>query len=471
MKVSDLRRKLAATLVASGMLAPTASYAVNLNTNLVVNPGFESVDFGTTGSYGSPLILDWANTGFAFSHDGSGGIPDYANGGEPPNSGSWYFAPGYRNEPINTSPRHHSLATAITQTIDVSTGPSGTLIAGGTAKFNLSAYFSSYGTQIDHGVVQVDFLNAGSTVLGSATVTPGPLNLPDWTQVLNAGSIPVGTASVKVSAWGVLASSGAASDGYMDNLDFQISNALPVLSLNVNRATGSISLINQTGGAENISAYTIGSAFEGLAPANWLSITDNYDNGNPGPNQVDPANAWSEGTTTFADVTESDPSTVGASLAVGRTVNLGNLWTINPNQDLSFSYISDNQPVAGLVNYVGGPATALAPGDFNVDGAITSADWVILRSNQHANLSAASLAQAYRMGDLNGDKANNHADFSMFKSIYDAANGAGTFAAMAAGVPEPSSVILLMAAGLFTLPLVRARRKAPVIILDVRTHI
>jgi hypothetical protein len=425
MKVTDIRRKLAATLVASGLLSPAALHAANLNTNLIVNPGFEIVDFGITGAYGEPTVTVWTNTGFAFSHDGSGGIPDYANGTEPPASGSWYFAPGYRDF-AGTTPRHHSLETAITQTIDVSTGPSGTLIAGGTAKFNLSAYFSSFGTQVDHGVVQVDFLNTGNTVLGSASVTPGPQNLTEWTQFLNAGSIPVGTASVKVSAWGVL-NAGNASDGYMDNLDFQVSNALPVLSLNVSRATGNITLVNQTGAADNISSYTIGSLFEGLAPSNWLSITDNYDNGNPGPNQVDPAHAWSEATTTFVEVSESDPSTVGASLAVGRNVNLGNLWTVNPNQDLTFSYISDGQPVSGLINYVGGPAAALADGDFNVDGSINAADWMILRTNQHTNLSALSL-------------------------------GVGAFSAMVAGVPEPSSLVLFVGAGLAALPMVRKRK-------------
>jgi hypothetical protein len=100
-----------------------------------------------------------------------------------------------------------------------------------------------------------------------------------------------------------------------------------------------------------------------------------------------------------------------------------------------------------VVNYVGGPAGALADGDFNVDGTINAADWAILRTNQHANLGALSLAQAYRQGDLNGDKANNHADFAAFKEIYDAANGVGAFSAMLSAIPEPSAAVLFVAAG------------------------
>jgi hypothetical protein len=90
--------------------------------------------------------------------------------------------------------------------------------------------------------------------------------------------------------------------------------------------------------------------------------------------------------------------------------------------------------------------TAAKEGDFNGDNAITSADWVILRSKQHTNISGGTLEQAYFMGDLTGDKKNNHADFVKFKDIYDAVNGEGAFAAMVAAVPEPAAATLVMAA-------------------------
>ena len=73
MKVTDLRRKLMAALAAGGLLAPSAvAHAAGLNTNLVVNPGFENVDTSMTlGDYNGPQILDWSRQrGFAFSHDG-----------------------------------------------------------------------------------------------------------------------------------------------------------------------------------------------------------------------------------------------------------------------------------------------------------------------------------------------------------------------------------------------------------------
>jgi hypothetical protein len=91
-------------------------------------------------------------------------------------------------------------------------------------------------------------------------------------------------------------------------------------------------------------------------------------------------------------------------------------------------------------------------GDFNSSGAITEADWAILRDNMHTNLSSLTLAQAFFLGDLTGDKANNHDDFVAFKILYEDANGAGSFARMLAGVPEPSTLLMfvvgLLSAGL-----------------------
>ena len=69
---------------------------------------------------------------------------------------------------------------------------------------------------------------------------------------------------------------------------------------------------------------------------------------------------------------------------------------------------------------------------------------MIFRANQHVDLSSKSLAEAYRLGDLKDDWLNNHADFVLFKTAFDAANGAGAFDTMLASVPEPSTVLLFV---------------------------
>jgi hypothetical protein len=100
----------------------------------------------------------------------------------------------------------------------------------------------------------------------------------------------------------------------------------------------------------------------------------------------------------------------------------------------------------------------LVLGDLDMSGTITPADWAILRMNQRVNFSGKTHEQAYFMGDLTADLANNHADFALFKSIYDAANGSGAFVAMLAGVPEPSTFALVSFFGAVMLSGIRRGR-------------
>jgi hypothetical protein len=460
MKVTDLRRKLMAALAAGGMLAPGASHAANLDTNLVVNSGFETVNLGTTGAYGAPLILNWGGTrqGFAYSHDSSGGVPDYANGGPLAGGGSYYFSANAAPGDVNIDGPGQ-----VSQDIVVSAGASGALIATGTAAYKVSAFFSSYLTQGDFGTVHLDFLNTSSVSLGTASVSDNDTST--WSQNFRGGLIPVGTATVRLSVFGTAFSGGP--DGYIDNVDFQVTDEViqPTLSITVNRNTGGITLSNQTGGAVNLKSYSITSAFEALDPATWLSIAENYDAGNPGPNQVDAAHSWSELTdpTANGDLSEAElQSGAGASVAHTRTVNLSstNGWIRNPTEDLVFQYISGTQVVTGIVNYTGNGGNSYDTGDLNVDGSINSTDWGILRTNQQTDMSTKSLAEAYRLGDLTGDKLSNHADFVAFKDIFDTANGGGSFAAMLAGIPEPSTALLVLTGGLFLLPSLGRARKA-----------
>ncbi len=468
MKVTDLRRKLVAALAAAGLLGPGAAYAANLNQNLVVNGDFETVDLNTTGSFNGPKILNWLGspTAFAYSHDGSsssaGVVPDFANGTDPPNAGHWYFTSNNAGGP--TAPRIDAPGKFY-QDIDVSTGASADAIAIGHAQFNAQAYMSTFQTDKDIGQVHLDFRNGAGTSLGTSLMSDSDAGTSNvWNLNTSTGNIPVGTATVRVSVYGTLVKPGDGADGYVDNVDLKLTSQVPSLAILVDRSTGNITLKNLTTGSVPISGYSITSAFESMAPTNWLSIADNYDSGNPGANQVDATHAWSKltGAATHTDLSEADLQTgVGATLATGKTINLGNsTWIQNPNQDLVFQYISNGAVVNGLVGYIGGVnSLPYATGDFNLDGVVNAADWVILRTNQLGNLSSKSLAEAYRLGDLNGDKVDDHADFIAFKSIYDSANGAGAFVAMVAAtsVPEPSTAFLVIAAGTFLLPSSRRR--------------
>ena len=337
--------------------------------------------------------------------------------------GNWYFSPnaGPNNNVVNA-------AGQLYQDIDVSTGASNTLILGGNAAYKVSGFFSSYAAQGDVGHVQLDFRNASNVSVGTAEVV-AELPLDDWKQSFRGGLIPAATRTVRVSIFGTTPVGGG-PDGYMDNVDFRVTTEViqPSLAITVDRDTGAITLSNQTGATVPIKSYSITSTFEALDPANWKSITDNYDAGNPGPNQVDATHNWSKLTdaTANGDLSEADlQSGAGGSLGHTKSISIGNAaaWIQNPTEDLAFQYISGNAIKTGLVLYTGHGGVPFATGDLNTDGTINAADWTTFRTNQQTNLTGKSLAEAYRLGDLTGDHLNDHADFVLFKTAYDAANG------------------------------------------------
>ncbi|HEY3392423.1 MAG TPA: hypothetical protein VGK58_06940 [Lacipirellulaceae bacterium] len=256
MKVTNWRRNLIASLVAGGLMSPAAINAADFDTNLVANPGFESVSFGTTGDYGAPMVLNWSGgPGFAYSHNpGVTGIPDYADGADPPGAGDWYFT---SNNNPNGDTGDWRAPDLVFQDIDISTGATGTQIASGEAAVRLSAFMSSYLDDHDSGNVQVDFKNNVGAVIGSARIEDpdfGPNNV--WSRASRAAFVPVGTTSLRVSLFGTPRTFGA--DGYIDNVDMQITNAAnELLFLEVNTTTGQVVIKNQTGDPFRIDYYEI----------------------------------------------------------------------------------------------------------------------------------------------------------------------------------------------------------------------
>jgi hypothetical protein len=217
------RRVALAAISTGGALALAGgAAAAPINTNLVVNGGFENVNLQSTGAYNGPQILDWSGTSaFAYSHDGSsssaGVVPNYADGTPPPGAGHWYFTSN------NAGPTDVNAPGQFFQNIDVSAGPTGTLIASGTARYNLSAFMSSYLNDTDIGHAQIDFLNAAGGSLGNALLSDpdfGPNNV--WNLNTLSGAVPVGTSTLRLSLFGTRTEGGAGPDGYIDNVELSI---------------------------------------------------------------------------------------------------------------------------------------------------------------------------------------------------------------------------------------------------------
>jgi len=153
-------------------------------------------------------------------------------------------------------------------------------------------------------------------------------------------------------------------------------------------------------------------------------------------------------------VDSSGLSSFTGTLAAGQqtllSLSSGDPWIRNPTEDWTFElHLSSGETRSANVNFVGNGGKRFEQGDLNFDGQLTPADWSIFIAGAETDLSNLSVAQTYQKGDLDGDGVNSIKDFGLFKTAFDAANGAGSFQAMLASIPEPSSVLLLTLGGVF----------------------
>jgi len=216
----------------------------------------------------------------------------------------------------------------------------------------------------------------------------------------------------------------------------------------VDQQTGTIKIVNPADGDLNMAFkdLSITSAVGALNPANWTAITGNYDLAGNG--SVDGDGNWTVTTATTGELSEA--AQVGGSdglISVAHEVSLGvGAWVQNFTKDLKFTYTDANGIARALtVRYVG---TNTPAADLNFDGTVDALDWPVFLSGNHRNLSGLSAAQAYHMGDLDGDGDNDIHDFALFREAFEAVNpAAGAFAEMVAAysAPEPSSMLLLAA--------------------------
>jgi hypothetical protein len=214
MKITNWCRKLSAALVAGGLLAPCGVQAADLNTNLLSNPGFEMVDPASPGVYGAVKLLSWADgTRSAFAYGYSLG---YDLGGPLAGGGTYFFTPNQSGgDGTNVE-----APGVIAQSIDVSTGASAAAIAAGNARFNLSAFFTSYDlVPGDIGRIELRFVNSSNVGISSIMLSD-PAPLAGWKQHSTSGPVPVGTARLLVSLYATPVAAGP--DGYMDNLNLRL---------------------------------------------------------------------------------------------------------------------------------------------------------------------------------------------------------------------------------------------------------
>jgi len=387
MKITDWRRKLAASLVAGGLMAPGALYGANLNTNLVPDPSFENVS-GVTCCYTATELNSWRDGtqhGFAYTYgQGYDNRGPLLGGNPPPSSGTFYFSANADNGIADiTTPGQ------VSQNLDVSTGATATQIASGEAAVTFSAYFSSYSTNGDYGHLHVNFLNSSGTSLGTADID-GHDDTTQWKQRRGAAFAPIGTATVKASVYATPVTFGP--DGYIDLVDVQVTQAQnELMYLEVNTLNGQTKIKNLSGKTFHIDEYKItapggptgdynkngvvdaadyvvwrktningaqgytdwranfGKSANSLNPTSWTSLQDQNLAGFPAGNGT--GNGWEEDGGSRGSVLSESYLTGNSTVANGTTLNLGAAFNVGSPQNLEFRYsvVPDN----GLGQFTG----------------------------------------------------------------------------------------------------------------------
>ena len=228
----------------------------------------------------------------------------------------------------------------------------------------------------------------------------------------------------------------------------------------VNRDDGTMTVRRSGSALTNVVGYSITSANGGLEPVHWQTITDNFDATSGG--EFDADGEWTVlsapgSKTDFSEYT-FDTNGTGGVFSSDFDVPLGAVgaWRKSIYEDLFAQLqLSDGTILSLAVVYSGNDGVPFPRSDLNFDGSITDDDWAIYLLTGPTIFTGMSPAETYAFGDLNGDLKSDYADFRLFKADFLLANsGAGAamfdaFERSAFGVPEPSSVaLLLLAVGL-----------------------
>lgn len=222
----------------------------------------------------------------------------------------------------------------------------------------------------------------------------------------------------------------------------------------VNRDTGNLTVTNPTGVDFQVVGYSLNSPSGSLDGTQWLTEADD------GAISGSPNGDWEIGSGTGVSELELSESDIAAGTGetfaqLGGMIDFGSVWRRGVYEDLTVSLMLDNGQALSITPEFTGDA--IATGDFNADGTIDVEDYIALVNGLHVEHATDSLA--YSLGDATGDGLVDRNDVVRFQTLFDAENGPGAFAEMAAGfaVPEPAAGLLSVLA-CSALALARRRR-------------
>jgi hypothetical protein len=209
-------------------------------------------------------------------------------------------------------------------------------------------------------------------------------------------------------------------------------------------SSGLAFIINPFGQTFELTHYEITSAGGGLSTIGWLSL-DDQENGDP------IGVGWEEAGGSGANVLAEVNLLSTTPLASGGSLRLGQAFNPAFPQDLAFYFTAGDEVLRGPVNYA-------LTGDYNSDGTVDAADYIVWRR---------TLGQTVAFGagaDGDGDGVIGTGDYAAWRGGFAAMLAAG--AGIATGIPEPAAIGWMGLAGWWAIGLRRSRRRGPEVCLD-----
>lgn len=437
MKVTNWRRKLMQGLVAAGVLVPSASHALDIPLG---DPSFDNYVVSASLGYAyaanpggayrptSPWVDDLDSpTGFTQDNHSSNWLYNAAYAELATNSRR--AAPRTGNQAMHGLVGNFN-AQELTNVFEANKTYTFSIWAQNDENLNET---NGLGLYIFDGNVPFNPLAASGGVLAGNNFTT---TVPQRAAGMTAAQSQANWAQFSVTH---IVSAGAPEIGHpigvgfrafkdsaVDDATLSVADTVTqVLYLEVNTTNGLVRLRNQTGATVNIDYYEITSASGALNKNTWSSFQDQNLAGFPPGNGT--GNGWEEAGGSNSTVIGESYLTGASGVANAANIGLGNAYTVGGTHDLQFKY--------GVVTSVT-PAT----GDYNNNGVVDAADYVLWRNG----------------GPLANDPTPGvqAADYTTWRTNFGntASSGPSTLlsgavlyvtSASAAAVPEPSTILLV----------------------------
>jgi hypothetical protein len=197
--------------------------------------------------------------------------------------------------------------------------------------------------------------------------------------------------------------------------------SVPRLTMRINRNSGAGTIINNSSSPIQLNSYSLESETGALNSTAWNSL-DEQNVGN-----------WLQNLATANQLVES--FFMGSTtVAPGGQLALGNLFTTGQMEDVTGRYTAaDNLLNLFNVEFV---TSAGITGDYNNNGAVDAADYVVWRENLNTN---TTLPNDSSPGMV------TQADYDVWRANFGRTPGSGAVLGAGAQVPEPASILMLLA--------------------------